>query len=40
MNMVYNNTPVRFSLRNLSEDYYRINSVLNAMAYNEQIYVI
>lgn len=40
MNMVYKNTPVRFSLRNLSEDYYRINSVLNAMAYNEQIYVI
>ena len=38
-NMIYTNAPVRFSLRNLSEDYYRINNVISEMAYNEGIYV-
>lgn len=38
-NMIYKDAPVRFSLRNLSEDYYRINNVINNMAYNEHIYV-
>lgn len=40
MNMVYKNYQVRFSLRCLSEDYYRINNVINEMALNEGIYVI
>lgn len=37
--MIYKDRPVRFSLRNLSEDYYRINNVINEMALSEQIYV-
>lgn len=40
MTMVYKNHQVRFSLRCLSEDYYRINNVINEMALNEGIYVI
>ena len=40
MNMVYKNYQVRFSLRCLSEDYYRTNNVINEMALNEGIYVI
>lgn len=39
ISMIYKDAPVRFSLRNLSEDYYRINNIINEMAYNEQIYV-
>lgn len=39
MEMIYKGHPVRFSLRCLSEDYYRINNVINEMAFNEQIYV-
>lgn len=40
MSMVYKNQTVRFSLRNLSEDYYRINNVINSIAYTEHIYVL
>lgn len=38
-NTVYSNKPVRYSLQNLSEDYYRINSVIYAMQVNEGVYV-
>ena len=40
MSMIYKNQTVRFSLRNLSEDYYRINNIINSIAYNEHIYVL
>ena len=40
MSMIYKNQTVRFSLRNLSEDYYRINNITNSIAYNEHIYVL
>lgn len=40
MSMIYKNQIVRFSLRNLSEDYYRINNIINSIAYNEHIYVL
>lgn len=40
MSMIYKNRTVRFSLRNLSEDYYRINNIINSIAYNEHIYVL
>lgn len=39
MNMIYMNTPVRFSLRTISNDYSRINDVINEMACIEGIYV-
>ena len=31
MSMIYKNQTVRFSLRNLSEDYYRINNIINSI---------
>jgi len=37
--MVHNKKPVRFSLNNLSEDYYRIKSVVTQLSYNESIMV-
>ena len=40
MSMIYKNQTVRFSLRNLSEDYYIINNIINSIAYNEHIYVL
>lgn len=33
------NSPVRFSLRTLSEDYYRINDVVNSLMYGEGLYI-
>ena len=36
MNMIYKAYQVRFSLRCLSEDYYRINNVINEMAFNDE----
>lgn len=38
-NMVYQKRPVRFSLNNLSEDYYRINNIIAQLRYNEAIIV-
>ena len=36
---VYANKRTRFSLRTLSDDFYRINEVINSLEYNENIYV-
>ena len=38
-NTVYANHPIRFSLQNLSEDYYRIKAVICGMEVNEGIFV-
>lgn len=38
-NTVYTNKPIRYSLQNLSEDYYRIKSVIYGMEVNEGVYV-
>lgn len=35
--MAYSKSPVRFSLRNLSDDYYRISDVVNSLIYNEDV---
>ena len=37
--LVMKNRPVRFSLRSLSDDYYRINNMISMLQYNENIYV-
>ena len=37
--LVMKNKPVRFSLRSLSDDYYRINNMISMLQYNENIYV-
>lgn len=37
--MAHPNSPIRFSLRRLSNDYQRINSVVNMLVFNEGIYV-
>ena len=36
---VYANKRTRFSLRTLSDDFYRINEIINNLEYNENIYV-
>ena len=39
MNTIYSSKPTRFSLRTLSNDYYRINSVISQIEANEGVYL-